>query len=78
MRARWRELGVHKNFEMRIGINFGCCDVGNFGSTLRMEHTIIGREVNLAARFKQAARLGKILISSETHANAVSGAEPAL
>lgn len=68
LRARWRDMGVHKNFEVRIGINSGFCDVGNFGSSLRMEYTIIGREVNLAARLEQAADPGEILISSETHA----------
>lgn len=68
LRARWRDMGIHKNFEVRIGINSGFCDVGNFGSTLRMEYTIIGREVNLAARLEQAADPGEILISSETHA----------
>ncbi len=68
LRARWRDMGIHKNFEIRIGINSGFCDVGNFGSSLRMEYTIIGREVNLAARLEQAAEPGDILISSETHA----------
>lgn len=68
LRARWREKGIHRNFEIRIGINSGFCDVGNFGSSLRMEYTIIGREVNLAARLEQAAEPGDILISSETHA----------
>jgi adenylate cyclase len=68
LRARWRDMGIHKNFEVRIGINSGFCDVGNFGSSLRMEYTIIGREVNLAARLEQAADPGEILISSETHA----------
>ncbi|MDP2257967.1 MAG: adenylate/guanylate cyclase domain-containing protein [Polaromonas sp.] len=41
--------------------------MGNFGSNLRMEYTIIGREVNLAARLEQAAEPGEILISSETY-----------
>ena len=68
LRARWRDMGIHRNFEIRIGINSGFCDVGNFGSSLRMEYTIIGREVNLAARLEQAAEPGDILISSETHA----------
>lgn len=68
LRARWRDMGIHRNFEIRIGINSGFCDVGNFGSSLRMEYTIIGREVNLAARLEQAAEPGGILISSETHA----------
>ncbi|OOG46500.1 adenylate/guanylate cyclase domain-containing protein [Polaromonas sp. A23] len=68
LRARWRDMGIHKSFEVRIGINSGFCDVGNFGSSLRMEYTIIGREVNLAARLEQAADPGEILISSETYA----------
>ncbi len=68
LRRRWRGMGINKTFEIRIGINSGFCDVGNFGSELRMEYTIIGREVNLAARLEQAATPGEILISSETHA----------
>jgi HPt (histidine-containing phosphotransfer) domain-containing protein len=68
LQARWREMGINKAFEIRIGINSGFCDVGNFGSALRMEYTIIGREVNLAARLEQAAEPGEILISSETYA----------
>jgi adenylate cyclase len=68
LRQRWRDMGINKTFEIRIGINSGFCDVGNFGSELRMEYTIIGREVNLAARLEQAAEPGEILISSETHA----------
>jgi HPt (histidine-containing phosphotransfer) domain-containing protein len=61
-------MGINKAFEIRIGINSGFCDVGNFGSALRMEYTIIGREVNLAARLEQAAEPGEIVISSETYA----------
>jgi class 3 adenylate cyclase/HPt (histidine-containing phosphotransfer) domain-containing protein len=67
LQARWRDMGINKGFEIRIGINSGFCDVGNFGSALRMEYTIIGREVNLAARLEQAAEPGEILISSETY-----------
>lgn len=67
LQMRWRDMGINKAFEIRIGINSGFCDVGNFGSNLRMEYTIIGREVNLAARLEQAAEPGEILISSETY-----------
>jgi adenylate cyclase len=55
-------------FNVRMGINTGYCDVGNFGSDLRMDYTIIGSEVNLAARLEQAAEPGGILISKETYA----------
>lgn len=63
----WREMGSDKSFQVRMGINTGYCDVGNFGSDLRMDYTIIGPEVNLAQRLEQAADPGGILISSETH-----------
>lgn len=68
LHARWRSQGIHRHFEIRMGIHSGFCDVGNFGSHLRMDYTIIGREVNLAARLEQAAAPGEILISRETHA----------
>ena len=64
----WHDLGTSKSFRIRIGINTGFCDVGNFGSDLRMDYTIIGPEVNLAARLEQAAQPGGILISGETYA----------
>jgi adenylate cyclase len=68
LQARWRELGPSKTFHIRIGINTGFCDVGNFGSDLRMDYTIIGSEVNLAARLEQAADSGGILVSGATRA----------
>jgi adenylate cyclase len=67
LRQRWKDMGIPKAFEIRIGINSGLCDVGNFGSNLRMDYTIIGREVNLAARLEQAAEPGGILVSRDTH-----------
>ena len=68
LQALWNDLGTSKSFRIRIGINTGFCDVGNFGSDLRMDYTIIGPEVNLAARLEQAAEPGGILISGETYA----------
>ena len=68
LQAHWRDIGPSKTFNIRIGINTGFCDVGNFGSDLRMDYTIIGPEVNLAARLEQAAEPGGILISGETYA----------
>src|SRR5262245_39919194 len=63
----WRDSGLEKPFQLRIGINTGYCTVGNFGSEERMDYTIIGKEVNLSSRLQSHAELGGILISHETY-----------
>lgn len=64
----WRKEGYEYPFEMRVGINTGYCNVGNFGCEDRMDYTIIGGEVNLAARLEASADPGGILMSYETYA----------
>ena len=68
LQAVWREKGYDKPFHMRIGINTGFCNVGNFGSDERMDYTIIGAEVNLAARLEQVAEPDGMTLSYETYA----------
>ncbi len=68
LRSEWLDMGLEKPFEVRIGINTGFCTVGNFGSADRMDYTIIGNEVNLAARLESQAEVGGILMAHETHA----------
>jgi adenylate cyclase len=68
LQQEWRASGFEQPFEMRVGINTGYCNVGNFGSDDRMDYTIIGAEVNLAARIEAAADPGGILISHPTYA----------
>jgi class 3 adenylate cyclase len=68
LQSVWRDKGYEKPLRMRIGINTGFCNVGNFGSVLRMDYTVIGAEVNLAARLEQASDPDGILLSYETHA----------
>src|SRR6516165_2621211 len=63
----WRDRGLQKPFQLRIGINTGYCTVGNFGRVDRMDYTIIGSEVNLASRLESHAELGGILLSHETY-----------
>jgi len=65
----WRAAGIENPLKCRIGINSGYCTVGNFGSEDRMDYTIIGGGVNLAARLETAADPGDILISYETYAH---------
>jgi class 3 adenylate cyclase/PAS domain-containing protein len=68
LEQEWRGRGLQQPFRIRIGITTGFCTVGNFGSRDRMDYTIIGNEVNLAARLQSAAEPGGILISHETNA----------
>jgi class 3 adenylate cyclase len=68
LNVKWRNEGVEHPFQVRMGINTGYCNVGNFGSVDRMDYTIIGAEANLAARLQTIAEPGHIVISYETYA----------
>jgi class 3 adenylate cyclase len=68
LNAKWRQRGVEHPMAVRMGINTGFCNVGNFGSDDRMEYTIIGAEANLAARLQSIAEPGGIVMSYETYA----------
>jgi len=66
LKQKWRQDGTAEPFVVRMGINTGFCNVGNFGSNERMDYTIIGAEANLAARLQSLAEAGQIVISYET------------
>ena len=68
LNAKWRNTGIEFPFRVRMGINSGFCNVGNFGSEDRMDYTIIGAEANLAARLQSVAEPGHIVVSYETYA----------
>ena len=57
-----------EKLEIRIGVHTGVCSVGNFGSDQRLDYTIIGRAVNVAARLEQAAPKNSMLFSNSTKA----------
>jgi len=66
LQSRWATRGLNKPFHMRVGINTGYCNVGNFGSEQRMDYTIIGGAVNLAARLQQMGEPDGVLMSYKT------------
>ncbi len=55
--------------QVSIGVNSGEMVWGNIGSAAlkRLDYTVIGDTVNLAARLQSAADKGEILITEETH-----------
>jgi class 3 adenylate cyclase len=53
--------------EMGIGIHTGVMLVGNMGAENRLNYTVLGSNVNLAARLCDAAKPGEILITRFTY-----------
>jgi class 3 adenylate cyclase len=66
--VKWRSAGATNGLAVRMGINTGFCTVGNFGSEARMDYTIIGGQVNIAARLEKIADRNSIFISESTYA----------
>jgi adenylate cyclase len=74
MQAGIRELSGRRVAEgqaplsIGIGVNAGTAVAGSVGTEARMEYTVIGDSVNLAARLESYARPGQILVSASTYA----------
>ncbi len=72
LQKHWRRHGVSQGLHVRMGISTGFCTVGNFGSEQRLDYTVLGSPVNLAARLQSAAEPDAILIDENTH-NLIAG-----
>lgn len=69
MRADWRARGLPA-LHIRIGLNTGELIVGNVGSEQRLDYTVLGDSVNVAARLESLNQHygTEILISEQTYA----------
>ena len=65
--ARWKAQGK-KEFTVGMGVNTGDVVMGNLGASSRMNYTVIGDNVNVAARLYNVAKGGEIIISETTYA----------
>jgi adenylate cyclase len=62
---RWRERwGIE--IQLAMGVHTGFAVAGNVGSDKRMDYTVIGDTVNVAARLESVAQPGQILVSEAT------------
>jgi HD-GYP domain-containing protein (c-di-GMP phosphodiesterase class II) len=60
------EEGLEK-VEMGIGVSTGYVISGNMGTFDRMEYTVIGDAVNVAARLEKLAKRGEILVTKDVY-----------
>ncbi len=68
LRNEWQSYGY--DLRVRIGINTGYMTVGNIGSEYYRDYTVIGNQVNIAARLETMAGPGDILVSQRTYTKA--------
>jgi adenylate cyclase len=66
-RASWAE-DLPETFDLKLGLNTGPMVVGNMGSDIRFDYTVLGDNVNLAARLEALTRQygASLLISEHT------------
>ncbi len=66
---RERALDGLEPVELRVGINTGAVVVGDIGSERRLDYTVLGTPVNVAARLEETvAGAGQIVVGEETQA----------
>ena len=66
MMAEWGSQG-RQIFTVGMGLNTGEVVMGNLGSSDRLNYTVIGDNVNTAARLYNVAKGGQIIISESTY-----------
>ena len=67
LKKDWERTGLSESLDVRMGIHTDVCTVGNFGSSDRLDYTVLGNGVNLASRLESMAGANEILISENTH-----------
>jgi len=73
LKPRWEKMGVPA-LDLGVGANTGPMVVGNMGSDLRFDYTVIGDSVNLGSRLEgQTKEYGVSIVVSQTTRDAAAG-----
>ena len=65
LKNEWLQYG--DSLGIGVGINTGYVTVGNIGSDMHKDYTVIGNQLNIASRLESQAKPGQILISQRTY-----------
>ncbi len=65
LKDEWRQYG--HELGVGIGINTAFMSIGNIGSDMHRDYTVIGNQVNVASRLETQAKADQILISQRTY-----------
>lgn len=64
---RHNKANPDRKFNLRIGINTGPAVAGNVGTPQRMEYTVLGDTVNVAARLGKFPQINKVIVGEATY-----------
>ncbi|MBN2406827.1 MAG: adenylate/guanylate cyclase domain-containing protein [Elusimicrobia bacterium] len=67
LQEKWASEGKEHIIRVGMGVNTGDVVVGNMGSSQFSDYTVIGDNVNLAARLEENAKGGELIISESTY-----------
>ena len=71
----WTKLG-RPELRLGIGINTGEMMIGNIGSNKRVDYTVLGHNVNVAARLCNSAKQNEILLTESSFDAIMAGNHP--
>ncbi len=65
---RWNQANLDRRFNVRCAVNSGPVVAGNVGTATRMEYTVLGDTVNVAARLSKFPQVNSIIVGERTYA----------
>ena len=64
---RFNKANPDRKFDVRCAVNSGISVAGNVGTPQRMEYTVLGDTVNVAARLSKFPQVNSVVVGERTH-----------